>query len=129
MEEDFWKLRSRVNWLNEEEKNSKFFHICATNNRRINKIVFFKDLEGNWIDDPLKIMEHTLSYFEQVFTTSHCYSNWSSIKTDPLSYKDFSLSSLDNPISPSNIKNALFSFKTFKYPGPDGLHSFFFQKY
>lgn len=84
MEEEYWKLRSRIHWLNKGDFNSKFFHLSATNKRRINKIFFLKDLNGNWIDDPLKIMDHTYSYFQQVFTMNHDNSNLNSIKDDLL---------------------------------------------
>lgn len=105
------------------------FHITATNKRRRNKITFFKDLKGNWIDDPPKIMEHTYTYFQHAFTTTHDKSNWNYIKSYPLNYKNNDLSSLDNPLTPSEIRNTIFSFKPFKSPDPDELHSFFFQKY
>lgn len=87
MEEDYWKLRSIIFWFNEGDSNTKFFHISATNKIRKNKIAFFKDSEGNWIDDPPKIMDHTYSYFQQGFTTIHTYSNWFSIRSDPLATK------------------------------------------
>lgn len=86
-------------------------------------------MDGNGIDDPLQIMEHTYSYFQLVFTTNHDNSNWKSIKSDPLTHKCIDLSSLDKSIPPYEIRDAIFSFKPFKSPGPDGLHSFFFQKY
>lgn len=38
-EKDYWKLRSRVNWLKDGDVNTKFFHIKATNKRRKNNIV------------------------------------------------------------------------------------------
>lgn len=42
MEEDYWKLRARVKWLNEGDSNSKIFHLTATNKRRTNKIVYLR---------------------------------------------------------------------------------------
>lgn len=83
MEEDYWKLISRVHWLNEGDSNTKFFHITATNKKRRNKIIFFKDSEENWIDGPPKIMEHTYSYFQHAFTSNYDNLNWNSIKYDP----------------------------------------------
>lgn len=122
-------MRSKINWLNEGDSNTKFFHISATNNRKRNEIIYFKDPYGNWIDDPKQIMEHTHSYFQDIFSTSHNYSDWSSIKNDTPSRHQIDLSTLDTNISPVEIKNAIFSFKPFKSPGSDGLHPFFFQKH
>ncbi|XP_070010645.1 uncharacterized protein [Nicotiana sylvestris] len=52
MEEDFWKLRSRINWLNEGDANTRLFHISTINRLRHNRITHFKDNVGNWIEDP-----------------------------------------------------------------------------
>lgn len=37
--------------------------------------------------------------------------------------------SLNNPISPKEIISSIKNFKPYKAPGPNGFHSFFFQKY
>lgn len=52
LEEDYWKLRSRVMWMNGGDVNTKYFQITVTNRKRINKITFFKDDPNKWIDDP-----------------------------------------------------------------------------
>lgn len=33
LEEDYWKLRSRINWLNDRDANTNFFHILASNRK------------------------------------------------------------------------------------------------
>lgn len=39
VEEDFWKLRSRVIWLNDGDANTRFFHTTTLNKRQRNKII------------------------------------------------------------------------------------------
>lgn len=34
MEEDYWKLKSHINWLSEGEFNTHFFHITTLNKKK-----------------------------------------------------------------------------------------------
>ncbi|XP_075098508.1 uncharacterized protein LOC142175508 [Nicotiana tabacum] len=46
MEEDFWKLCSRISWCNEGDDTTRFFHSMTTNRKRVNSILYFKDENG-----------------------------------------------------------------------------------
>ena len=46
-EEIIWKQKSRVQWLKDGEKNSKFFHKAMLNHRHHNRILSVKDSQGN----------------------------------------------------------------------------------
>lgn len=52
-EEDFWKMKSRVQWINERDANTKLFHIATTNRRRKNRIIGWHDTVGNWTYNPI----------------------------------------------------------------------------
>lgn len=129
MEDDYWKLRSRIMWLNEGDANTSYFHITTTNIKRRNKIICYKDNNGQWIQDHNVILKHVLSHVQQMFSTSHITSNWNSIKNDCWSLSTVDLSSLDKPLMVNEITQALFSLKPFKAPGLDDFHPFFYQKY
>lgn len=45
-EEIFWKQKSRVQWLKEGERNTKFFHRSAIANRTHNRISSIKNEDG-----------------------------------------------------------------------------------
>ncbi|KAL5571254.1 hypothetical protein UlMin_020851 [Ulmus minor] len=47
-EELYWKQRSRVNWLKDGDKNTKFFHRKASNRRFKNEILGVCDKNGCW---------------------------------------------------------------------------------
>lgn len=42
MEEDFWKLKLRINWINEGDANTKFFHTSTLIRRWENHIISLK---------------------------------------------------------------------------------------
>jgi len=80
IEEEFWKLKSRVNWLNEGDANTRFFHTTTLNRRRRNRIVNVLSEEGKWIYNQNEIKISTFNYFNKLFYTSHIYSKLQKIK-------------------------------------------------
>lgn len=47
IEEEFWQLKSRINWLNEGDANTKFYHLFTLHRRRRNRINALQDSVGN----------------------------------------------------------------------------------
>lgn len=70
-------------------------------------------------------MSHVCNYVRDTFTTSHLSIDWNSMKTSPYSCYKYDLTTLENLLLDSEITRAIFSFKPFKVPGPDGLHPLF----
>jgi hypothetical protein len=58
LEEDFWALKSRVGWVVEGDRNTKFFHTSTIVRRRGNKIVRLKNSVRDWIMDSNLICLH-----------------------------------------------------------------------
>ena len=47
-EATMWAQRSRILWANEGDKNSKYFHCCATRRFRKNSLEGIRDEGGVW---------------------------------------------------------------------------------
>lgn len=101
---------SRILLLNEGDANTIFFHISATDRKRRNKINFFKDDTGNWINEHHLIMSHVLKYFTDTFTTSHSLTSWISPLGNPYIHTNLDLNFLDTPLLDIEIKRAIYSF-------------------
>jgi hypothetical protein len=67
-EELLWLQRSRVTWLKEGDRNTKFFHQKAVWRARRNKIKKLKSADGVWNDVPSDMERMALSYFQELFT-------------------------------------------------------------
>lgn len=72
--EDFWKLKSRLFWLNEGDANTNFFHMSTLHRRRKNRITSLKDSVGNWSLDQSEIQHQILTYYKNLFTTEQTQS-------------------------------------------------------
>jgi hypothetical protein len=56
-EEILWRQKSRVQWLKEGEKNTKFFHRTMIHRRHINRITHLEDEHGNLLREHSRIEE------------------------------------------------------------------------
>lgn len=48
-EKGYWKLKSRVQWLNEGDKSTKYFHAKTMKRRRHNQLKGLEDDGGVWM--------------------------------------------------------------------------------
>lgn len=130
-EEEFWKTKSRINWLMEGDANTKFFHTSTLNRRRRNKILALQNEAGEWIDDHKGIEDVTFQFYSSIFTTDHQSSTTGRDITHCVSHtlSPGEHNTLRAHLRISEIRNTLFSFKPFKALGPDGPHPIFYQKY
>ncbi|KAG5531068.1 hypothetical protein RHGRI_025879 [Rhododendron griersonianum] len=129
MEEDFWALKSRVNWLCDGDRNTRFFHLTTLNHRHNNKIRSLKDPNGVWLYDADLIQQTLTSHFISLFTTDMICSK--PVSDPPFLFPRIEMEchqSLCSVPAVDEIKKVLWSFKPWKSPGPDGLHPGFFQK-
>ena len=46
-EKELWSVKSRYNWLIQEDRNTRFFHTSTLIRKRRNKIVYLKNNQGN----------------------------------------------------------------------------------
>lgn len=69
--EIFWKQKSRVEWLREGDKNTKFFHSKASARRQKNMICGLEDENGNWIEEVKDVDRMFCEYFTKIFTATN----------------------------------------------------------
>ena len=69
-EEMFWKQKSRVFWLREGDRNTKYFHALTKQRRARNKIIQLRDANGNVVQDEEGLVAIATSYFRQIFESS-----------------------------------------------------------
>lgn len=70
MEESHWKSRSKLHWLANGDRNSKMFHVFASERRRRNLIKGLEDTEGNWRTTEGEMATIIQEYFSELFQSS-----------------------------------------------------------
>lgn len=126
LEEEFWKLKSRVNWLNNGDANTRFFHLTTLKRRIRNHITALKDTNGNWINDEHQLKSMITNFYNDLYQTSHLYSQKTHESSNFNTLSNTSIDALIQPLTDIETMQAVFSFNPHKSPGPDGLHPLFF---
>jgi len=125
LEEVSWRQKSRVFWLKEGDKCTKFFHSIANSNRRYNSI------DSLWIGDTLtsnksNIGDHVVEFYQKLF---HELSRWR-LRVDGISFdsiSDSDASWLERAFEEEEVKKVVSAMNGDKAPGPDGFSMAFFQ--
>ncbi|GKV47795.1 hypothetical protein SLEP1_g54657 [Rubroshorea leprosula] len=127
-EELFWCQKSRVEWINSGDRNTSFYHTSTIVQRNRNRITTLK-IDDNWVDDDMQLRSHVRSFFQELFVAKQTNIMLNSYLNFQPQMEDSAHESLLKPASLDEVKQALFSMKGLKSPGPDGLQAIFFQKY
>ncbi|XP_015972358.1 uncharacterized protein LOC107495706 [Arachis duranensis] len=128
-EESYWKEKSRIKWLKEGDKNTKFFHQSFQSRVRRNKIWKLERNDRSFATSRADIALVAEDYFRDIFSSTN--------STDPEGeFEDFlpKVSSAMNrrllrPVSLDEVKRAVFSVHSESAPGDDGFTAKFFHYY
>uniref|UniRef100_A0A803QB76 Reverse transcriptase domain-containing protein n=1 Tax=Cannabis sativa TaxID=3483 RepID=A0A803QB76_CANSA len=127
-EEIHWKQKSRVQWLKEGDKCTKFFMTSTVVRRRRNYIQCIKGSEdGDWIRDQKAIAECFLDSFKDLFK-KHQSQGPPTLNGVFQNRIDESLNEALNEIpNLEEVKMAIMEMGQDKAPGPDGLPPSFYN--
>ncbi|XP_050386378.1 uncharacterized protein LOC126802738 [Argentina anserina] len=64
----FWKQKSRDNWIQGGDRNTKYFHLTTLVRRRKNKIEGLFDCHGNWFVDADSMTKIAVGFFSDLFS-------------------------------------------------------------
>ena len=65
-EEEYWTLKSRLNWASFGDRNTSFFHVSMVVRRNRNKIRCIKDNNGEWIMEEERVKEFILIGYKKI---------------------------------------------------------------
>jgi hypothetical protein len=124
-EEISWRRKSRVRWLKEGDKCTKFFHQVASANMRNNSIESLI-VDGSSTLDPTCIGEHIVKYYESLFSEPLSWRpRLDNLEFDRLNGEE--ASSLKAPLKEREFREVINGMDRDKAPSPDGFSMAFFR--
>ncbi|KAH7859866.1 hypothetical protein Vadar_006435 [Vaccinium darrowii] len=125
----YWHQRSRVKWLQQGDRNSRFFHLSTIQRRQRNQIVRIKNDQGIWQDNPKDIAGVVKRYFQELYSMPPTRDLDAVIDLiDPSISAECNMY-LTRSISKEEVQQAVFRLGTLKAPGSDGFPGLFYQSY
>jgi hypothetical protein len=118
-EEISWRQKSRVLWLKEGDKCTKFFHQIANSNRRSNSIESLS-VNGSISSDQQVIRDHVVQFYESLFAEPLPWRP----RMDNLAFDTLDAakaSSLELPFEEMEVLEVVKCMNRDKAPGPDGF--------
>uniref|UniRef100_A0A803NUC0 CCHC-type domain-containing protein n=1 Tax=Cannabis sativa TaxID=3483 RepID=A0A803NUC0_CANSA len=130
-EEMYWQQRSRVDWLQLGDRNTKFFHSKASARKANNKIKFLQTESGARVTSKHDMAEAIQDYFANIFHSQTVDEDalQATLNCIPATITPEMNMNLIKPFTPSEVKDALFSMGSDKSPGIDGMSAMFYQRH
>ncbi|XP_026384529.1 uncharacterized protein LOC113280094 [Papaver somniferum] len=122
----FWKQRATINWVEEHENNTRFFHKYASSKQRGKKISQL-NINGALTSDKTIIKEEIVSYYQGLFEED----SFSRPQLDGLTFPSIShedANKLEIKFTEEEVHMALAELAQEKAPGPDGMPIFVISK-
>ena len=125
LEEISWRQKSRVTWLREGDKNTKYFHSVANSHRRNNSIRQI-DIDGNLSTSQDAIKNHICSFYRNLYMEEfHCRPMLDGLYFQALQGEDASW--LERPFQEDEMTGVVRNMNGDKSPSPDGFPMSFFH--
>ena len=132
-EEDYWRQKARVKWLQEGDRNTKFFHSSVTSKRAVLKISKLKNGEGEWITNQQKLQEAAAAYIQDLLSEDTGKLDEQAVKeliqNIPTKIQDPQNTRLLKPVTKKEVKAAVFHLDPSSAPGSDGFNAKFYQTF
>ncbi|XP_023898182.1 uncharacterized protein LOC112010074 [Quercus suber] len=115
----YWHQRSRVSWMQHRDRNSKYFHVVASQRRRSNKISKLKVSNGSWITQQSDLEFAASQYFQEIFSSASSNSFHQVIQHMDRVVTPYMNSILLEEFIEDEVRTTIFQMHPTKAPGPD----------
>ena len=129
MEAQMWRQRSRILWMKDGDRNTKFFHSKASQRRRRNYITKLYDSTSRWCTRESQVNDTILGFYRELFTSANPENLADVLKVIPQVVIESMNASLTREFTIEEVEVAVKEMAPLKAPGPDDIPPLFYQSY
>jgi ribonuclease HI len=125
----YWRQRAHVQWLEKGDRNTHYFHSCASERKRKNTIHKLKGEDGRLVEGNEGLQELITNYYVSLFTPIAGIDIRHALSHIPARVTPQMNEALQAEYTAEEVKNALDGMGDLKAPGADGMPAIFFKRY
>ncbi|XP_071924868.1 uncharacterized protein [Coffea arabica] len=126
IEEGFWRQKARAKWLQDGDRNSKFFHSLVAERRRRSVIHRVRRSDREWLGELSRIGEAVISFFQKLFTAETVLPANGLLENIPSLVTTQDNVALTEISQLEEVKDIVFVLDEESAAGPDGFTGKFF---
>ncbi|KAL2903405.1 LINE-1 retrotransposable element ORF2 protein [Bienertia sinuspersici] len=125
----FLGQKAKCNWIKEGDENTALFHRSIKQRRLQNNIYAIKNGNGDLVDTPEQVVAAFLEYYQTLLGQQQQQRQECNLDINQSrpTLEEEQKEHLIRPFTKKEVKQAMFSIKGDKAPGPDGFGSYFYQ--
>lgn len=123
------RQRSRVPWLRDGDRNTKYFQAQATQRRRVNRISGLRHRDGTICNSDDEDKGEVQIFYQELYLTQGFNDMSALMQFVPARVTPEMNDSITKPYTPEEVRAALFQMAPSKAPGVDGFTAGFFQRH
>lgn len=127
MQDSILIQKAQVDWYEQGDSNSKYFHSMIRDKRNKLKLHRIKNNRGNWVQGDEKISKAAVKHFENLFTHQHNNVDMTLLNCIPSNVTEDENRILNDIPSENEVKQAVFDMSPSSTAGPEGFNGTFYQ--
>lgn len=126
VEEGYWRQKARINWIQERDKNSKYFQSVVAERRAKAVIHRIKGATGDWMVDDDRIAAKAVEYFKTLFSAETSSGSWDTLNVLTHMVSHTQNAELVKVPEMEEVREVVFGMDGESAVGPDGFTGMFF---
>ncbi|XP_042980012.1 uncharacterized protein LOC122310200 [Carya illinoinensis] len=129
IEEIKWRQRAKQRWLQEGDRNTKYFHQCASHRRLINTIKKVANEKGVTANNQEEVSLAFQDFYRNLFSTSAPRGSATLLQSFQARISSEMNRTLTRPYSKEEIQRAILDMNPLGSLGPDGFPALFYHQH